>query len=340
MQFPVMPQVDNPALQDKIKEAFGILSMYLTPKTALVAGYSGGKDSTVVAHLAACFPEFAGVAHVRTHTGPLSERHSDNVKALAAHYGWHYLEESSAISYESTLLSDGFPGPAAHTRMYIKLKERAFNKLIPAIRKHAKKERVLFVTGIRSQESMRRRDIPLFDTVSKNEVWLNPILSWSDADVRAYVDAFGLDVPNWSVSKDCLCGSFASSDERELIRLTEPAQFAYLEALETMVRAARQVQVVMHEHGGEKPFDEQYCQWGHGKRGRSGKEDKQVRPMICNDCDNQLAADGSGNVGESWDLLTQIRLAKIAQINEGLKTELVTDDRNEWVVKTGKVESE
>lgn len=329
------PIVDDLQLQGLIDESMGVLSMYITPRTALVAGYSGGKDSTVVAHLASYFTEFIGVAHVRTHTGPLSERHSDNVASLAAHYGWHYLEESSAISYESTLLSDGFPGPAAHTRMYIKLKERAFNKLIPAIRKHSKKERVLFVTGIRSQESQRRRDSPLFDVVSKNEVWLNPILAWSDSDVKAYIDAFGLSVQNWSVSKDCLCGSFASPDERELIRLTEPAQFEYLEALEAMVQNARQVQVVMHKYGGDKPFDEKYCRWGHGARGRSGKEDKAIRPMICNDCDNQLAADGSGNVGTDWELLEQLRLAKIAQINDQLTTELVTNDRNEWVIKIG-----
>src|SRR5690606_10159129 len=131
-------------------EAWGILAMNASSigrKTVVRGLFSGGKDSIVTAHIAARLPEFRGLGHVRTQTGPAADRHSDHSLKIAEQFGWPVIEKSPSETLAGQVAMFGLPGPAVHTWMYIHLKERAIRKITSAARKP--KERIVYATGVR-----------------------------------------------------------------------------------------------------------------------------------------------------------------------------------------------
>lgn len=182
-------------------------------------------------------------------------------------------------SYEQYCFRHGFPGPSAHRWMYIRLKERCIKQLVrdstyhmdknvfhavlnelhrfhplvqhflveqilASMRKalEARKERIMFLTGARKQESARRaRHVEPIQRRGR-EIWVSPLADWSKQEV---MDAWQRSrLPRNEVadllhrSKDCLCGAFASKDELEQIKLWFPQEGAYLEDLQRRVMAA------------------------------------------------------------------------------------------------------
>ena len=96
----------------------------------VIALFSGGYDSLCATQ----HPRFAGVLHINTGIGIPQTRHF--VRATCRAYGWPLLEYRSPIRYEDIVLTDGYgmPGPALHSTVYSKLKERAL-RLFMAITK-------------------------------------------------------------------------------------------------------------------------------------------------------------------------------------------------------------
>lgn len=280
------PQSTNEHLQKLINDAYGVISMYVTPKATLRALYSGGKDSSVVAHLASYHPSFKGVAHITTKTGPASWKHSQRVMALAEKNKWHCLTAEPATTMPMIVAKYGFPGPAAHTSVYIWLKERPIRQLAKDARKHDKRQLVIWLSGIRSAESAERaKNATERTVVTRSEWWINPIIDWTDDDVRLYVNEFGLEVANWHHSVDCFCGAYATKPERDLIAGADTDQFEYIQLLEQIAHAARNIQLLEVRIGMRKEGDvipEEYCTWGHGLS--SGKIAKMNGPTICNKC--------------------------------------------------------
>lgn len=85
--------------------------------------FSGGNDSTVLAHL---FREHATHA-IHANTGIGVEATRQFVRDTCAAWGLPLIEKHPppGSTYRELVLADGFPGPAKHWKMYQRLKERA-----------------------------------------------------------------------------------------------------------------------------------------------------------------------------------------------------------------------
>jgi 3'-phosphoadenosine 5'-phosphosulfate sulfotransferase (PAPS reductase)/FAD synthetase len=280
----------TPRLQSLLDESWGILAMNATQiqkQTVIYCLFSGGKDSIVTTHIASHMPEFQGVGHVRTLTGPAANQHSDHANAIAEGFGWPVIEASPSESFASLVVQFGFPGPAAHTWMYIHLKERAIRKISRAARKG--KERLIYVTGMRWDESAKRAKTSTERTViSVNEWWVNPILKWTDEDIFEYVNYHGLTVPHRGHSLDCFCGAYATPEEREWIAIEHPEQHEYLTLLEDIVTSGHQLQGLDVQSGHrDAAFPEQFCKWGHGLSMKDIRTDCSVKASLCSTCNGK-----------------------------------------------------
>jgi 3'-phosphoadenosine 5'-phosphosulfate sulfotransferase (PAPS reductase)/FAD synthetase len=123
----------------------------------------------------------------------------------------------------------GFPGPAQHGRAYNRLKERQIERaLSDAKAGHPRRARVMFLTGVRRAESARRSNRhPI--TRRFSAVFANPLIDWTNAQMRAYRTEHALPESDVAAlihrSGECNCGSFAAPGEREMLRSLWPDWF-------------------------------------------------------------------------------------------------------------------
>jgi 3'-phosphoadenosine 5'-phosphosulfate sulfotransferase (PAPS reductase)/FAD synthetase len=266
----------------------------------IVILFSGGNDSTTVAHL------FKGrathAAHANTGIGIESTR--QYVRDTCAAWGLPLLERRPEPGYgyrdlvlgraraksgpkRGTILwPGGFPGPAAHWLMYQRLKERALEQVRRELITNPFRQRVVFVAGRRAAESGRRKRLARIPAIERrgSVVWVSPLIHWTALDLNAY-RVLHRDVPRNEVcdllhmSGECLCGSFARSgelDELEFFGFTEPV--AQIRRLEREVAAA-----------GVAPPER--CRWGWG----ADKETPSRVGALCSSCSSrfeQLTIDG------------------------------------------------
>lgn len=245
------------------------------------AMFSGGYDSLVTTHLTAQHPQFSGVLHINTGIG--IEQTREFVRATCHMYGWPLHEYQCAESYETWVLNGGFPGPAQHTIMYNRLKDRAIWAVLRDYKTH-RRDRIAFVTGARRHESTRRMGNAEPHRRHKTQVWINPIINWSRDDVLDYKDLHQLPT-NWVVdvlhmSGECLCGAFADTGELALIETFFPKMGGYLRDLEQRVHAA----------GYPWGWDEAPPGWWQMvKRGQLGFDGDGFFPL-CTSCDARYHA--------------------------------------------------
>lgn len=234
--------------------------------------FSGGNDSTVLAHLMRHRADYA--IHANTTIG--IEQTRQFVRDTCAGWGLPLIEEMAPISYTDLVVNSGFPGPALHWFMYQRLKERGLR-----LARHrlgiarARKRFGLFLAGRRWSESARR-SIP-GQVLPHNDdgavVWASPLVAWTKADLNTYraihADLDPVPVNEVSdlihMSGECLCGSFAHRGELDELGYWFPDVRAEIEEIENRVAAA----------GHTGPL----ARWGHGigTASRSG-------PM-CDSCD-------------------------------------------------------
>ena len=236
--------------------------------------YSGGNDSTILAHMMRKRADFA--VHANTTIGIEDTRQF--VRDTCQAWGLELIERTAPQSYRDLVLERGFPGPAMHYKMFQRLKERCLEQVRRELVGNPRKERVLFIAGRRRAESRRRANIPLWE-VDGSVIWASPIAMWTKEDMgvyRAIAARDGDPVPFNSVSDalgmsgECLCGAFAQDGELDRIRLWYPDTAAEIDRLEADVKAA----------GIKEPF----CRWGHGQ----GKPTEKTGPL-CTSCNLQLA---------------------------------------------------
>lgn len=230
--------------------------------------FSGGNDSTILAHLTRHRATHA--IHANTTIG--IEETRQFVRDTCTTWGIPLLEETAPRTFRQLVLDQGFPGPGMHWKMYQRLKERALRQAKRKLITDSRKERVLFLAGRRRQESERRADIPLHEREGST-IWASPLAMWTKLDMNTYrlmhAD-LGDPVPVNRVSDlihmsgECLCGAFAKPGELDEIGEWFPEVKAEIEALQREVAAA----------GYAEPLD----QWGHGTgaRSRSGR--------LCSSC--------------------------------------------------------
>lgn len=215
-------------VHELVKEAHNLVDWgvenYITEDGRTCAGvvvlFSGGNDSTVLAHL---FKDRAThAAHANTGVGIEATR--QYVRDVCEQWGLPLLERKAPRvedSYRTHVLTYGFPGPGAHHKMFQRLKERALEQVRRELVRQPRRERVVFLAGRRRTESDRRNSVPEMERQGST-VWISPLINWTKPDMNTYRLIHG-DVPVNLVadlvhmSGECLCGAFAHKGEREEI---------------------------------------------------------------------------------------------------------------------------
>lgn len=194
---------------------------------------SGGNDSVVPLHLFKDDPRITAAVHIDTGIRvPETEEH---VRRVCSEFGVELLVyrakentrgdgSSDPQVYEEIVKEHGFPGPSQHIIMYSKLKERQVRRLLRDYRQG--RRRVMLITGVRKSESVRRKRNVEEIKRDRCQLWVAPVLNWSDSDMSLYRQHF--DIPKNPVAEklgmsgECLCGSYARPGELELIRSHYP----------------------------------------------------------------------------------------------------------------------
>src|SRR5574341_995130 len=250
--------------------------------------FSGGKDSTVLAHLFR--HQATHAAHANTGIGVEETRQF--VRDTCTDWGLPLIEKHPlpGQTYEDIVMGryraangrqpwpGGFPGPAAHFIMYRMLKERALRQVRRELVTNPRRQRVIFLTGVRTQESARRMMTTTAAGPARREgsvVWVSPLIEWSDEDLMAYRRVHS-DVPLNDVSAllhmsgECLCGAFAHRGELDEIAEWYPQTAAGIRELETRVQAAG-------------IGDEAHRTWGWDKNKPAEKPSRSGE--LCSSCD-------------------------------------------------------
>ena len=269
---------------DIVHEAWEQHPNLIVRRTAML---SGGNDSATLAHWLAWHGYVDELLFLNTGIGiPDTARF---VRRFADYLGLP-LEEWHAPpgTYERivTTITGGFPGPAAHSIAYQRLKERPLGEYI-AYRKHGhpRTSKVLLFSGIRRAESAKRMKIASAPvTADGGKLWVAPFLDWTMADLALWRDAH--DVPHNDVadllhySGECLCGANATDGELDLI-----ARF-YPDVAQEIFRLGR----LADRLGVER------SRWGEHWR-----EPAAPTGPACGDCQMRLAALGDCPVRAAGD---------------------------------------
>jgi 3'-phosphoadenosine 5'-phosphosulfate sulfotransferase (PAPS reductase)/FAD synthetase len=204
-----------------IREAWEQHGTQIVRRTAML---SGGNDSSTLAHWLAWHGYIDELLFLNTGIGIPETRQF--VARFADYLGlplqeWH----APPGTYERmvTTISGGFPGPAAHSIAYQRLKERPLRDYV-SWRKQGqhRHSKVLLFSGIRRAESAKRMKIAEKPVDREGaRLWVAPFIDWSMADLAIWRDQH--DIPRNPVadvlhySGECLCGANASDGELEMI---------------------------------------------------------------------------------------------------------------------------
>lgn len=273
--------IDRGRYAEKLADAHRIVSEALTEHldgralAGRVVLFSGGNDSTVLAHLFRAYATHAG--HANTTVGIEATRAF--VRETCAAWGLPLIERTPPKTYAELVLGEwqGFPGPAGHARAYSRLKERALRRVRAELVKNGRQQRVLFIAGRRRLESARRSAVPEHERID-SVIWASPLANWSADDMRAY-RALNPDTPRNPVAEqlgmsgECLCGAFAEPGELERVREVDPDCAAWLDRLQHQARDAG--------------LPAERCRWGWGAY--RADPDGSTRGFLCS-CHDPLTA--------------------------------------------------
>lgn len=217
--------------------------------------FSGGHDSLTAAAIAFKWAKYRGVkmtaAHIDTTIGIPETR--EFVEQTCEEQGWPLRVERGDRDYESLVTEYGFPGPGQHGLMYQRLKERGLRKLVRES-KTEWQDRVMFVTGIRKQESTRRMAHQYEEQRDGATVWAAPIYKFSAVECARFIRSQGLKrnpvKDKIEMSGECLCGAFAHPGEMKDLELWFPETAQRIHDLEARVQE-RGLRADRWGHGGK-----------------------------------------------------------------------------------------
>lgn len=241
---------------------------------------SGGNDSVVPLHLFRDHPRVTAAVHIDTGIRvPDVEPHVRRTcEAFSVPLLVYRAEENTRADgtpdpqrYGDIVTKHGFPGPAQHSIMYARLKQRQVERLVRD-HKSRRGDRVALVTGVRKAESARRMGYVREVTRVGAQVWVAPVLNWRDADMALYREHYALPrnpvADALGMSGECLCGAFA-----------KPGELARLEAHYPEV--AERIKCIERDSG---------CLWGWEEgppaqwiEARRGQEAFDFHPL-CSSC--------------------------------------------------------
>jgi 3'-phosphoadenosine 5'-phosphosulfate sulfotransferase (PAPS reductase)/FAD synthetase len=276
---------------------------------ATVVLFSGGNDSTTLAHL---FRQEADYfAHANTTIG--IEETRDFVRNVSEEFGVSLIERKpprESDRYRALVLDQGFPGPAMHFKMFTRLKERALEQIQSELVNNPYKERVVFIAGRRRTESERRKRVPAMQRKG-SRVYASPLVNWTKLDLNTY-RLMHQPRADWNdgyigrcdisscrchgvprnkasdlihMSGECLCGAFAAPGERDEIDQWFPLALDEVRELEALI-------------ADRDDIPEHRKTWGWGadpaKKALDGAPSKSG--LLCSSCDDrfQTALDFGG----------------------------------------------
>jgi 3'-phosphoadenosine 5'-phosphosulfate sulfotransferase (PAPS reductase)/FAD synthetase len=196
-----------------IQEAHGLVDLAVETYgdgkeiVGTVVLFSGGNDSTILAHLMRARATHA--AHINTGIGVEATR--EYVRQTCRDWGLPLIEEHPppGSTYRELVLDQGFPGPGMHWKMYHRLKERGLRKVRKSLVLKPRQQRVVFLAGRRRDESARRALVPEMERQG-SVIWSSPLVNWTSMDMNTY-RRLNPDCPENQVSAalhmsgECLC---------------------------------------------------------------------------------------------------------------------------------------
>ncbi len=195
---------------------------------------SGGKDSVSLTHWLDIIGKLEAVVHIKTNIG--LESTTDFVYDLCQEHGWklYVIEPSPKFTYASHVLQYGFPLAGFHNLIMGKLKYKTMRDFALTINR----EEHCLISGVRKFESVRRMGNYPYPILSDSALWFAcPFFYKTSEETYRYIHENGLKIaPAYSLglgtSGECMCGSFAVKNEKELIRKLDPKLAEYIKWLE------------------------------------------------------------------------------------------------------------
>lgn len=210
---------------------------------AIFALFSGGNGSLAATHWAMNNVPGCQVAHIDTGIG--IPRTQQFVRETCDREGWPLTviraKEDCGQDYDEIVLKHGFPGPASHRYMYIRLKERGIEELVRRNKRYRSHEKVMLLTGIVHDDSVRRSGYgDCIIKIKGGQLWVNAMY-WRDATwMHHYVNRVGIPrnpvAYELGMSGECLCGAFADKGELSIVRHVCPEIADRIERLQEQVR--------------------------------------------------------------------------------------------------------
>jgi 3'-phosphoadenosine 5'-phosphosulfate sulfotransferase (PAPS reductase)/FAD synthetase len=214
--FPAMKHNADRLLIDAIGEH--------TPRKVF-ALFSGGNDSTVLVSWARKTIGRRLDAAVFIDTGTALPGVRQFVENYCANRHIPLLVYNADDAYDEMVRGHGFPGPASHRFAYVRLKERQIDALVRH-HKRDRSDRILLLTGVRRAESVRRMGTTQPVRRDGAQVWVAPLIDWTDQDMTAFRLRHGLEQSEVAAlmhrSGECNCGAYAAPGERDMIRSLYP----------------------------------------------------------------------------------------------------------------------
>ena len=243
--------------------------------------FSGGGDSSVVAHRCrSYYDELAfidtgtAVPGVREFVVQFAEWIDKPLRIVEAGDAFRRMVLGGTTQKNGSIEPGfGFPGKAHHYKAYSRLKERQIEQLLRETKKGARRsDAVLFVSGVRRDESARRSNRqPLTEHGSAK--FVNPLIEWTNAEMETYKERHQLPKSDVAAllhrSGECNCGAFQTDGEREMLASLWPE---WWEA--TIVPLEREA-----EAAGLR-----WCKWGGFDRDGVQAAGSSEGGMLCGQC--------------------------------------------------------
>ncbi len=238
---------------------------------SLYVGFSGGKDSAVVAHHASTmFPHlFKGC--IFCDTGISVKESKSFVIDYCREMGWKLFVVHPKRTFETIVKEDGFPGPTVHTFIMRYLKYIPMRGFIQKVRETGKRPAIL--SGVRQQESVRRGINATSEVYQDGKmIFISPMLYKSDSWMYQYYLEQGLKrspvYDTLHISGDCLCGCFSKPGEAKLVEMFHPETARQIKQLEKW-RKSRGLR---------------RSTWGKQAGMTHASEQEEIDKFLCNDC--------------------------------------------------------
>ena len=199
---------------------------------------SGGKDSMYVADRLVKMGRPESVVHIQINVG--LKMTTDFLSDYCRKKGWPLaiIEPKDKFVFATHGLEYGFHSYGIHSVIVANLKYITMRDYILS----EDREGHALISGVRRYESKRRMTKFPAPILRDGAMWFCAYAFYlSDSAIYGYVMKEGLAISpaykmGFGTSGECLCGSFATHDEKMLIRQVDPHLAAYIEWLEDGIK--------------------------------------------------------------------------------------------------------